>query len=71
MINKGALHVYDATNNPNLLIFGEPGSGKSSILHVILSTLIQLYKANELQLYLADFKMSNLMFTKVLNMSKV
>ncbi|MGM0888964.1 MAG: FtsK/SpoIIIE domain-containing protein [Bacillota bacterium] len=34
------------------------GSGKSSILHVILSTLIQLYNSNETQLYLADFKMS-------------
>ncbi|MFJ7680351.1 FtsK/SpoIIIE domain-containing protein [Peribacillus sp. NPDC097198] len=56
--NNGLLRVYDATNNPNLLIFGEPGSGKSSILHVILSTLIQLYEAEELQLYLADFKMS-------------
>ncbi|MBT2615346.1 MULTISPECIES: FtsK/SpoIIIE domain-containing protein [unclassified Bacillus (in: firmicutes)] len=52
------LRLYDATNNPNLLIFGQPGSGKSSILHSILCTLLQLYSPNELQLYLADFKMS-------------
>ncbi len=52
------LHIYDAKNNPNLLIFGQPGSGKSSILHVILSTLIQYFPPAELQLVLADFKMS-------------
>ncbi|MEK3856575.1 FtsK/SpoIIIE domain-containing protein [Cytobacillus sp. FSL H8-0458] len=52
------LHIYDAKNNPNLLIFGQPGSGKSSILHVILSTLIQYFPPEELQLVLADFKMS-------------
>ena len=57
---KGGFTIYDATNSPNLLIYGEPGSGKSSILHVILSTLIQLYPADKLQLYLADFKMSEL-----------
>lgn len=52
------MHIYDAKNNPNLLIFGQPGSGKSSILHVILSTLIQYFPPGELQLVLADFKMS-------------
>jgi DNA segregation ATPase FtsK/SpoIIIE, S-DNA-T family len=52
--------IYDATNSPNLLIYGEPGSGKSSILHVILSTLIQYYSAEQIQFYLADFKMSEL-----------
>lgn len=56
----GTTHIYDATNYPNLLIFGEPGSGKSSILHVILSTLIQYYSPEKLHLYLADFKMSEL-----------
>ena len=54
------IRIYDATNSPNLLIFGEPGSGKSSILHVILSTLIQFYPPDKLQLFLADFKMSEL-----------
>lgn len=58
--SAGKLRIYDATNNPNLLIFGEPGSGKSSILHVILSTLIQLYSADEIHFYMADFKQSEL-----------
>jgi S-DNA-T family DNA segregation ATPase FtsK/SpoIIIE len=56
----GELKIYDATNSPNLLIYGEPGSGKSSILHVILSTLIQYYTSDQIQFYLADFKMSEL-----------
>jgi S-DNA-T family DNA segregation ATPase FtsK/SpoIIIE len=56
----GNLRIYDATNCPNLLIYGEPGSGKSSILHVILSTLIQYFTPSQLQLFLADFKMSEL-----------
>ncbi|WP_026572517.1 FtsK/SpoIIIE domain-containing protein [Bacillus sp. UNC438CL73TsuS30] len=56
----GELKIYDATNSPNLLIYGEPGSGKSSILHVILSTLIQYYTPDQIQIYLADFKMSEL-----------
>ncbi|MFD0827089.1 FtsK/SpoIIIE domain-containing protein [Neobacillus sp. M.A.Huq-85] len=54
------MHIYDATNNPNLLIFGQPGSGKSSILHVILTTLIQLYSEDEINFYIADFKQSEL-----------
>ncbi|MFS0766171.1 FtsK/SpoIIIE domain-containing protein [Peribacillus sp. 1P06PB] len=57
---SGAIQVYDATNNPNLLIYGEPGSGKSSILHVILTTLIQFYSPSELHLHLADFKQNEL-----------
>lgn len=56
----GKFWVYDATNSPNLLIYGEPGSGKSSILHVILSTLIQLFTPQQIQFFLADFKMSEL-----------
>jgi DNA segregation ATPase FtsK/SpoIIIE, S-DNA-T family len=54
------VRIYDATNSPNLLIFGEPGSGKSSILHVILATLIQYYSPKQIEFYLADFKMSEL-----------
>jgi S-DNA-T family DNA segregation ATPase FtsK/SpoIIIE len=57
---KEGFTIYDATNKPNLLIYGEPGSGKSSILHVILSTLIQTFPPGRLQLYLADLKMCEL-----------
>ena len=56
----GKLRIYDATNSPNLLIYGEPGSGKSSILHVILSTLIQYFSPSQLQIFASDFKMSEL-----------
>lgn len=57
---KGSFKIYDATNSPNLLIYGEPGSGKSSILHVILTTLIQLFPPHKIEFHLADFKMSEL-----------
>lgn len=60
MDSSGKIRIYDATNNPNLLIFGEPGSGKSSILHVILTTLIQFFSPKEINLYLADFKQNEL-----------
>ena len=60
MNEKGIFKMYDATNSPNLLIYGEPGSGKSSILHVILSTLMQTYSPKQIEFYLADFKMSEL-----------
>jgi S-DNA-T family DNA segregation ATPase FtsK/SpoIIIE len=54
----GKWHVYDAVNNPNCLLFGQPGSGKSSMLHNILVTLIQYYSDDELHLYLGDLKMA-------------
>ncbi|WP_284037482.1 FtsK/SpoIIIE domain-containing protein [Neobacillus sp. 114] len=56
----GNFRIYDATNSPNLLIYGEPGSGKSSILHVISTTLIQFYSPQQIQFFFADFKMSEL-----------
>jgi DNA segregation ATPase FtsK/SpoIIIE, S-DNA-T family len=50
--------VYDAMTEPNALISGEPGSGKSTQLRSILTTLIQYKSADELHLYLGDLKMS-------------
>jgi DNA segregation ATPase FtsK/SpoIIIE, S-DNA-T family len=50
--------VYDAITEPNALISGEPGSGKSTQLRSILTTLIQYKSADELHLYLGDLKMS-------------
>jgi S-DNA-T family DNA segregation ATPase FtsK/SpoIIIE len=55
---QGEWRVYDAVNAPNALIYGEPGAGKSTMLHNILATLIQYYSPKELELYLGDFKMS-------------
>jgi S-DNA-T family DNA segregation ATPase FtsK/SpoIIIE len=62
MNEKGQFKIYDATTNPNLLAYGEPGSGKSTILHSILCTFIQLFTPKQLELYLADTKMSELNF---------
>lgn len=38
------------------LIVGKTGSGKSNLLHIIISTLALKYSPQELQLYLIDFK---------------
>lgn len=50
--------VYDALTEPNALISGEPGSGKSTQLRSILTTLIKYKTPDELHLYLGDLKMS-------------
>jgi DNA segregation ATPase FtsK/SpoIIIE, S-DNA-T family len=50
--------VYDAITEPNALISGEPGSGKSTQLRSILTTLIQYKSPDNLHLYLGDLKMS-------------
>lgn len=46
--------VYDMVDYPNLLIAGEPGSGKSVALRQILTTL--LFHIKGLELYCADLK---------------
>lgn len=38
------------------LIVGRPGSGKTNLMHVIITTLALKYSPNELRLYLVDFK---------------
>jgi S-DNA-T family DNA segregation ATPase FtsK/SpoIIIE len=48
--------VYDMVTNPHLLIAGETGSGKSTALRAILTTLMIKYPPSKLQLYLADLK---------------
>ncbi|MED4534852.1 FtsK/SpoIIIE domain-containing protein [Metabacillus fastidiosus] len=55
---NGEWIAYDAKTEPNALISGEPGSGKSTQLRSVLSTLIQYKPADELHLYLGDLKMS-------------
>jgi DNA segregation ATPase FtsK/SpoIIIE, S-DNA-T family len=56
----GKIHVYDMAKNPHLLIAGETGGGKSSILRVILTSLIMFrpHIKNGLEMYLVDFKRS-------------
>jgi DNA segregation ATPase FtsK/SpoIIIE, S-DNA-T family len=55
---NGNLVVYDMLKNPHLLIAGETGSGKSTQLRSILSTLIQALPPERLQLHLCDLKRS-------------
>ena len=38
------------------LVIGRPGSGKSNMMHVAISTAARMYSPSELQLYLIDFK---------------
>jgi hypothetical protein len=38
------------------LIVGRPGSGKTNLMHVIITTLALAYSPHELQVYLVDFK---------------
>lgn len=58
--------VYDmaAANTPHLLIAGETGSGKSSMVRVVLSTLIHYMSPDKLHLYLGDLKNSEFHFLR-------
>lgn len=58
--------VYDMVNSntPHLLIAGETGSGKSSMVRVILATLIQHMSPEHLHLYLGDLKNSEFHFLR-------
>ncbi|MED2492280.1 FtsK/SpoIIIE domain-containing protein [Bacillus thuringiensis] len=58
--------VYDMvdSNTPHLLIAGETGSGKSSMVRVILATLIQYMSPEHLHLYLGDLKNSEFHFLR-------
>ncbi|CAM4399496.1 cell division protein FtsK [Bacillus manliponensis] len=65
MIGKdefGNYLIYDMVEQPQLLIAGETGSGKSSMLRVILTTLIQYMPVQKLQLHLGDLKRSEFHF---------
>ncbi|MGX2962060.1 FtsK/SpoIIIE domain-containing protein (plasmid) [Peribacillus sp. JNUCC 23] len=55
---NGANVLYDMVDHPHLLIAGETGSGKSTQLRSILSSLIQFKNPDRLQLYLCDLKRS-------------
>jgi S-DNA-T family DNA segregation ATPase FtsK/SpoIIIE len=56
--SRSGWEVYDMVENPHLLIAGETGSGKSTQLRAIITTLILTKQPNELELYLADLKRS-------------
>lgn len=62
----GNMIAYDMidSNTPHLLIAGETGSGKSSMVRVVLSTLIQCMSPDKLHLYLGDLKNSEFHFLR-------
>ncbi|MGG0261469.1 FtsK/SpoIIIE domain-containing protein [Bacillus mycoides] len=62
----GNMIVYDMVkaNTPHLLIAGETGSGKSSMVRVVLSALIQYMSPDKLHLYLGDLKNSEFHFLR-------
>lgn len=53
----GNLIMYDMAPDPNLLVAGETGSGKSVMLKAILISLM-LFRRGEIDYYLADLKMA-------------
>jgi DNA segregation ATPase FtsK/SpoIIIE, S-DNA-T family len=62
--NAGDWMVYDAITEPNCLVSGEPGAGKSTQCRSILTTLIQRKTPEELHIYLGDLKMSEFFLFK-------
>lgn len=66
MDRNGQYVAFDLLKHPHILVAGETGSGKSTQLRSILTTLIKSKKPSELQLYLADCKKSEFhIFRKV------
>jgi S-DNA-T family DNA segregation ATPase FtsK/SpoIIIE len=64
--------VYDMRTNPGLLIAGETGSGKSTQVRSVLSTLILTLPPSKLHMYLADLKRSEFhLFRRVEHVKKV
>ncbi|WP_010094450.1 FtsK/SpoIIIE domain-containing protein [Ornithinibacillus scapharcae] len=54
----GKLFTYDMVTHPHLLIAGETGSGKSSMVRSILTTLIKSQSPKQVRLILGDLKRS-------------
>ncbi|MEH7122135.1 FtsK/SpoIIIE domain-containing protein [Bacillus sp. JJ1773] len=63
---NGQYVAFDLLTHPHILIAGETGSGKSTQLRSILTTLIKTKQPHELELYLGDCKKSEFhLFRKV------
>lgn len=55
---------FDTVSHPHAFIIGQSGSGKSVLLHNIVSSMILKYTPEDLQLYLLDFKMGGVEFNR-------
>jgi len=53
---KGKVEIIDLADCPHILIAGESGSGKSTILRTILTTIVLTKKPRDLELHLIDLK---------------
>lgn len=61
---NGNVIAYDLTEDPNILIGGRPGWGKSAYLRMELTFLIQHMKPSDIEIYLGDLKGSELVLFK-------
>lgn len=52
---RQALHLGQGTAQ-HVLIAGKTGSGKSTLLHVLITSCVQNYSPDQVELYLVDFK---------------
>lgn len=66
MNRNGEYIAFDLLKQPHILVAGETGSGKSTQLRSIITTLIKSKRPEEMELYLADCKKSEFhIFRKV------
>ena len=69
---NGRYLVLDCFNSPHVIIQGTTGSGKSSAIRVILTTLIKYKKPDELDIYCIDGKRAEFgLFKKVQHVKEV
>ncbi|WP_038112156.1 FtsK/SpoIIIE domain-containing protein [Tuberibacillus calidus] len=70
--HSGQIITYDMAQYPHLLIAGETGSGKSTQLRSILTTLILNNNPDELRLILGDLKRSEFhVFRRVIHVDSI
>lgn len=55
---EGEIYSFDLVKHPHILIAGETGSGKSSHIRAVLTTLIKTKRPDQLRLVLGDLKCS-------------
>lgn len=61
---QGNIITYDMVDHPHLLIAGETGSGKSTQVRSVLTSIIQTLSPGQIELYLCDLKRSEFFLFK-------